>query len=486
MANKVMKFLQQVFLRGNPPMIGPSTPTREREPIGQRIGPPHQGPPSIETSEVTEPRDIPNIPVENFGPSRTFSDDWMPKVTRDPSHPVDHSSIELPRVSEDGTHGSEWWEPSARQTPRSFPPVEPPSLDNMADSYNLAEYWGPPPPSDGGGFGPPRDGSGGTPPPSSDPEPKPPNNRFFFLLAGFSISYAIFLWFQEELQKETENQLGELEQAHLLAKTEVKPKEGLALAALRQVQGFGRGGLLLLGGLVSGRDTFIRAFHLIALRPLRQVARALVPSFLRALLGPFFGIIARLSIVALPAISRILCFFISLDFLKRLLLIFVNPEWVEPLVPFLDSIVYTMQGFFATPRGVSVAASFLEKNVKVLSCTLLFGGICSNFLLFFQEDDQRVQSLIYCSLFGISVYIILNDHKFVGIFVQNLIQTFPSIQPFAQSPSGQACLLFGSSLFVQQTVGFSQIVTFFYAWLLYSSGLYSYILKANLPFRPPK
>ena len=155
-------------------------------------------------------------------------------------------------------------------------------------------------------------------------------------------------------------------------------------------------------------------------------------------------------------------------------------------MPFLDSIVYTMQGFFATPRGVSVAASFLEKNVKVLSCTLLFGGICSNFLLFFQEDDRRVQSLIYCSLFGISVYIILNDHKFVGILVQNLIQTFPSIQPFAQSPSGQACLLFGSSLFVQQTVGFSQIVTFFYAWLLYSSGLYSYILKANLPFRPPK
>ena len=482
MFNKTANFVKRFLVlreEGQPlPRERPSL--RDANPTaGPSMNPPREVR-SMESS-VVEERNIPNIPVESVGP-RTFSEDWAPIVEYGPkSHPLASPPLE---ASTRTIALSEGWGSSAGKGPRSFPPVEPPSLENMADSYNMAEYWSPP--SDGGGFGPPRDGSGGTPPPSSGPEPKPPNNRFFFLLAGFSISYAIFLWFQEELQKETENQLGELEQAHLLAKTEVKPKEGLALAALRQVQGFGRGGLLLLGGLVSGRDTFIRAFHLIALRPLRQVARALVPSFLRAVLGPFLGMIARFGLVALPPISRILCFFVSLDFLKRLFFIFVNPELVEPLVPFLDSIVYTMQGFFATPRGVSVAASFLEKNVKVLSCTLLFGGICSNFLLFFQEDDRRVQSLIYCSLFGISVYIILNNHKFVGILVQNLIQTFPSIQPFAQNPSGQACLLFGSSLFVQQTVGFSQIVTFFYAWLLYSSGLYSYILKANLPFRPPK
>lgn len=84
-----------------------------------------------------------------------------------------------------------------------------------------------------------------------------------------------------------------------------------------------------------------------------------------------------------------------------------------------------MQGFLATPRGVSVAAGFLEKNIKVLSCTLLFWEMCSNFLLFFQEDNQGVRSFFYCSLFGISIFIILNDRKFIGILVQNIIQTFP-------------------------------------------------------------
>ena len=297
--------------------------------------------------------------------------------------------------------------------------------------------------SGGRGFG--NGGSGEPPSSNSGPEPKPPNNRLFFLLAGFSISYAMFLWFQEELKHETENRLDQFEleqkkkQADLPAKTEVKPKEGLALAALRQVQGFGQGGLLLLCGLVSGRETFIRAFHLIALRALRQVARALVPSFLQTILGPLVGIMARFGLGVLPPISRILCFFVGLDFLKRLLFIFISPELMTPIVPFLDSIVFTVQGFFATPRDVSVAAGFLEKNIKVLSCTLLFGGMCSNFLLFFQEDNQRVRSFFYCSLFGISIFIIFNDHKFIGILVQNIIQTFPSIQQFAQRPSGQAC-----------------------------------------------
>ena len=236
---------------------------------------------------------------------------------------------------------------------------------------------------------------------------------------------------------------------------------------------------------MSGRDTFLRAFSLIALRPLRQVARALVPSFLRTILGPCVGMIARFGIVALPLISRILCFFVGLDFLKRLLFVFVNPELVAQIVPFLDSVVYMIQGFFATPRGVSVAAGFLEKNIKVVSCTLFLGGFYNRIVLLFKEDE-RLWFLIYCGIYGISIFVILKDHKFIGILVHNIIQTFPSIQPFAQSPSGQACLLFGSGLLVQQIVGFSQIVTFFYAWLLYSSGLYSYILKANLPFRPQK
>ena len=500
MFNKTADFVKRflVFREGGQPQPRERPSLHDANPTaGPSMSPPREVR-SVESSVVVE-RNIPNIPVESVGPRpRTFSEDWVLKVEREPSptsHPIDNSSIELPRVSEDRFQASEFWECSASATPRSFQPVEPPSLEDMADGYNLAEYLGPPP-SDGGppryGGQPPRSGGGG-PPSNSGPEPKPSdNNRFFFLLAVFSISYAIFSWSQEELKNETENRLDQLEleqkkkQADSPAKTEVQPKEGLALAALRQVQAFGQGGLLLFGGLVSGRDTFIRAFHLIALRPLRQVARALVPRFLRVILGPCVGMIARFGILALPLISRILCFFVGLDFLKRLLFIFVNPEFIAPIVPFLDSMVYMVQGFFATPRGVSVAAGFLEKNIKVVSCTLFLGGFYNRIVLLFKEDKERLWSLIYCGIYGISIFVILKDNKFIGILVHNIIQTFPSIQPFAQSPSGQACCLFGSGLLVQQTVGFSQVVTFFYAWLLYSSGLYSYILKANLPFRPPK
>ena len=106
--------------------------------------------------------------------------------------------------------------------------------------------------------------------------------------------------------------------------------------------------------------------------------------------------------------------------------------------------------------------------------SLLFGGFYVQFLLIFQKDNQKLRSLFFWSLFGISVLIILNDHKFIGLFVQGLIQTFPSVPPLAQRPFGQACLLFGSGIFIL-SAGFPTIVTFFYAWALYASGLYTYI-----------
>ena len=86
-----------------------------------------------------------------------------------------------------------------------------------------------------------------------------------------------------------------------------------------------------------------------------------------------------------------------------------------------------VHGFFATPRGVSIAAGFLEKNIKVVTCSLLFGGCYVQFVLFFKKDSQKLRSLFFCSLYDISIFLILNDHKFISFFVQNLIPAVPSV-----------------------------------------------------------
>lgn len=162
----------------------------------------------------------------------------------------------------------------------------------------------------------------------------------------------------------------------------------------------------------------------------------------------------------------------------------VAGRW-EALILMATSLLSTMPGFFAC-SSASVSVSFLEKGVKVIACSFAFGGFCNEVLILFKRDnDQKLWSLICLSMYGISIYIILNDHKFIGLFVQSLIQRFPSVQQLAQRPFGQVSLIFSSGVFIQ-SAGFPKIVTFFYAWLLYVSGLYYSILNANLPFLPKK
>ena len=300
-----------------------------------------------------------------------------------------------------------------------------------------------------------------------------------FLLVGLSISYAIYQWFLQESKESLEKELTKLGQE--------KKQENLLPAGPQSGKQKDRRwwyglweGSLLVGSLLVGRNTFQRAFNLIALPRLRRIALAFVPRFVRHLLWPLVRRVAGFGLDAFSPISQIICFFLGLDALKRLLLVFGAPELAEPLIPIVNSIVDTVQGFFATPRGVSIAAGFLERNIKVLACSFSFGGFCNEVLILFKRDNnQKLWSLICLSMYGISIYIILNDHKFIGLFVQSLIQRFPSVQQLAQRPVGQVSLIFSSGVFIQ-SAGFPKIVTFFYAWLLYVSGLYSSILNANL------
>lgn len=87
-------------------------------------------------------------------------------------------------------------------------------------------------------------------------------------------------------------------------------------------------------------------------------ARVLVPRFLRTFFGPLVETMARLGLAALTPISRFLSFIIGLDLLKWLFFLFGHTELVEPLMPVLDSVGSLVQGFFSTPRGISVASGF--------------------------------------------------------------------------------------------------------------------------------
>ena len=331
-----------------------------------------------------------------------------------------------------------------------------------------------------------------------NPESEPPNRSLLFLFVGLSISYAIYQWFLQEFKESLEKELTKLgqekKQENLLpAATEVKQKEGPSVVALWRNRGWCqalREGGLLVGSVFGGSGTFRRAFNLIALPRLQRLVGAYVPRFARRVLSPLVTMVGKFGLWAFRAFSpvtNIICFFLTLDGLKRLFLLFGSSKWVEPLIPVLTSTSNTIQNFFATPTGVSVQVSFLEKTVKVVCATLFFGGILNQFFIFFKKDNNKFLSLILISGFGFSIFIILNDHRFVILFVQNMVCQFPWIQNLAEHPLGQVSLLFGSGVLIQSArLRFPLLVNYFFILLLYVSGVYRSILSANLPFLPKK
>lgn len=307
----------------------------------------------------------------------------------------------------------------------------------------------------------------------------------------------------------------------LTAKAEAKSQGARSVVPLRGVPGLGRGavlglfrvfgrgfgdGFLLFRALLSGPDTFFRACRAIVYPALQRFAEGLVPYFFRSFFlaffrpfgGPFVGFVTQWGLTVIRPIYGLITYFIGLNFLGHLAF-FINPELFAALVPFLSSSAIYIQNLFATPAGVSVGAVFLEQGVKIFTGSIFFGGFCNNFsLLFFPPKPekggppieplsrgQRIRFIIYMSVFGVSVLLVLLDHVVISFFVQKTIQAFPSVGELATRPLGPASLLLTSSV-VLQSSGFPPIVTFFYASLLYASELYAYFLRDDLPFSNKK
>lgn len=131
------------------------------------------------------------------------------------------------------------------------------------------------------------------------------------------------------------------------------------------------------------------------------------------------------------------------------------------------------------PSGASFTGVFIEKNIKVFMSTFMFGGITVHFRGLFL-GDKKFWSCVLVSSFSISLFVVLNDHKFIGLFVQNLLAIYPKIQGLSQHPLGFVCVVLGSGT-ILQSARFSPVVNFFYAGMLYVSGIWQDALFPKFP-----
>lgn len=318
-----------------------------------------------------------------------------------------------------------------------------------------------------------------------------PSSRLIIILAvlGIALGYAAYHRALVVFRKILEDGLARLaleEEKNNLPKnleTLDRKRAGRFVRALEQtrfLKGFWQSGLLL-GSLLAGSSTFERAVNLIALPRIKRVVVAITPIF-ENVMGPLLRGSANLGIGVATRIARVLVFFGSVGAFANLFMTFGGPAVADNIVPFLDTMVRLVEGFFETPKSVSVASGFLEKTLKVVCATFCFGGFVSRAVFCIEKDDVKIHYWIGCFLWGTSLIVILRDHKFIAVFAQNMVQSFPPIGNAASHPFGQICLLFGSGVLIRSG-GTPPIVTFFYGWLLYLSGLYGIVLSTKFPRR---
>ena len=495
MVNKLSRFFRRVFLRGGPQAgVPPQQLPPQQWPSAGPSAPPNipRGGPGITSVEVP-PRQIPQMPTE------PIPLEFRPTSRVDRGIQVGPGASELrDQGVQVGPGASGLRDQGAQVGPELIEQVDQgvqvgPELIEQGGNPIPIGYRNPPPRRVpifiGGGSQPPRKGSGrpfgGGGGGGFDP------SEWMLLIIGLITSLALYQFFLRKIQAKVTQALDRLEEEKNKASPEADAdaEEG-RLAFWRMKGWFRRGaeeGWIFLGSILAGRRFFLRAVNLIFMPPLRRLVGAVVPPIVLRVANPVVGIAAQVGVRALSPIARFISFIVGLDVLLKLGLVFANPQVAEALEFVFGPVSRAVQNFFSTPKGVTFAHGFLERGIKVVSVSLLFGGFYTQFLLFFEKDGasaltgrQKVRSLVFCVICGVSMFFILNDHRFIVIFVQNFFKTYPAVEQRLQQPLSQTCLLFASG-FLIQSVGFPPVVLFFYAWTLYCSGLHFYFLNPRIP-----
>lgn len=474
--SKLGRFLGPLVFRTNQ-NVPPDRPVEHNQPKPSTSQQGRIVPSEGQQPRVVDQHNFPQAPVESVAPSpRPIHSPMVEREIQTEPPEIMEQGVQADIPPEPESHPIPWMEDQGTQTGPGVVPPRPVRPFHFLSGGDR-----------GGGY-PPRFPPGGG---GEDNSGQPSNwyNPILFYLFGLSVCYAGYQWFLLKLQAEIETQLDRLEEER---KKDIEPEDTATANAhspsnvlapknprlmfevwrARSWQVLKQGGLVF-ASLFAGANTFQRAFGAIILPRLEQMVRALnIPNLVQAAVGPLLIRIGRAFLFILSPASMV-CFFL---WLTRNAIGFLGGN-ISSLIPLAQPIVDVSQSFFSTPKGVSMSVSFLEKTLKVVSCTFLFGSLTIQFKLIFTSKN-KVFCCVLISFLGSFIYCILNDHQYVCLLVQNLLQHQPQLLKIMEHPLGLSSILFGSGAFIQ-CFRFPWVVNFFYISLLYVSALWQEALFAN-------
>ena len=457
-------FRRLVHFSGSPSPPNPEQLGGEaiQAPLPQQPNPSRVIGPEVRPRNVPAEYQFPQAPVEPVevvvgGPSQPIPPQMVDQgVQTDPPDP--------PQLVSQGT--------------QTDPPVVPP---------RAVKYF-----SGGGGRRPPGYGSGG----GENPGDPPPNRNWGFISLALVGGYAAYQWGLSQFLVELERVITQMEKKQALPEVPKAPpgeepepmpaelqgpKQGLPQQKGRPMLAeWGarsgnilRNGGVLVGSFFGGENLFRRALNVTILPALRRIVPN-VPGIVRTIVLAPLRRIANACLAVLSPFSQVSLFGALASGAWGLAKGFFGGDVVDALVPLVEPMVQTVQGFFAMPAGASLTEFFLAKNIKVFIATFMFGGITLKFkTLFFEEE--KFWSCILVSCLSVSLYIVLQDRYYLFVLVRSVLTQYPKIQQLVEQPLGFVSIVFGGGTIIQ-SARFPFIVNFVYGLLLYISGIWQDVL----------
>lgn len=273
-------------------------------------------------------------------------------------------------------------------------------------------------------------------------------------------------WLEESNPEEQLEQAEQNDSQQLALQRQQKGRPMLAVWRGRSWSIFKKGGVLV-GSFFAGENTFRRALHVTILPTLRKIVGPNIPLIVRNLVFAPLRLIANACLAVLSPFSKVGLFWAALGGVGGVF----GDDVMGALVPLLEPMVQTIQGFFSMPAGATFTEFFIEKNVKVFLATVMFGGITLRFKKLFIGNKQ-FWSCVWVSCLSVSIFMVLNDHIYLSRFVGNVLAISPKFRGFVEHrPLGFVAIIFSSGTLIQSG-RFPFSVNLFYAMLLYVSGIW--------------
>lgn len=157
-------------------------------------------------------------------------------------------------------------------------------------------------------------------------------------------------------------------------------------------------------------------------------------------------------------------------------------RWFETLMNFLSPHLNKLSVILMGPTTIALPILFVEKMIKAVCCSLIWGYICVC-VQRFQTSKQKIQLVLIISCLSCCFYFILKDFTYLRAASIWLINNSTALHQLVHCQLGRFSLLIGCTVLMRQFV-FLPGSPVMFVLLTYGLGVYTLAFNASTNLFP--